>query len=373
MLFHVIKIFIKQCKLNSKFTFLTSVCLISSFFSLVFLLERGYSQYVVDVNTEQETQVLYLTSLDEARIKELYYKIVDDPILPQLTKATVSGNVYSGVFWNTEQEENTYYVPYGRFFSGEEILTNAKVALIGTGYLSLFSYDEIDSIWRSGIKINDSTFEAIGTYNYNWGDGSSIPSDAFCFSPMPNAVTIPINCFFELGLNATKMRCVFTESLSEEQYSYLVNLLASYNDLQDVVIPKTERMNQKNRILRMIENVAPFAAIVFLSVINIANIVMYWLRTQFKRLQIYRICGSGNGAITFFVVVQVSLLVLIGFGFSCVAQATLRVVLPSGVTSRMPISFYMIVLGSQWVAMVVLVLMKSMRLIVSENLVCVND
>ena len=370
MLFHGMKLFFKQCRLNVKFTILTMICLISSFWALIFLFERGYSQYVVDADTEQETQVLYLSS-DETTIKDIFCKIAEDPLLPKLKQATVSGSVYSGLFWSTEAGE--YYTPYGRFFREDEISTDAEVALIGTGYLSLFSHDEIDSILCDGIKINDVTFEVIGTYNYNWGDGSSIPPDAFCYSPMPNAITVPIHTFFDRGLTATKMRCVFSTPLTEEQHTYLTNFLESSHDLRDVVIPKTEKMNRKIMLTRMLENVAPFALIVFLSVINIANIVMYWLYMEFRRFQIYRICGSNSRMIVFLISVQVALLVFTGFLGSCAAQEWIRVCSPTGVIARMPVFFYLIILAVQLFAMILLVLMKSMRLIQSKNLAQFND
>lgn len=372
MLFHSVKLFIKQCKLNLRFTILATICLISSFFSLIFLLERGYYQYIVDVDTEQETKVLYITSTDEDVIKEIYDRIVGDLRLPRLEKATASGNLYSGVFWDVGKAGNVYHTPYGRFFDENEILTNARVALVGTGYLSLFSHDEIDSVWRDGIKINDISFNVIGTYNYNWGDGSNIPSDAFCFSPIPNAVTIPINTFFEAGLTATKLRFVFSEPLNADQRIYLMNFLNSYSGLQDLVIPKTEEMNRTSMLTRMIENVAPFAAIVFLSVVNITSIIIYWLHMEFARLQIYRICGSSSGTIAFIIAVQVSLLVIIGFICSCVTQQLLRFFSPDGVISSMPISVYLIILIGQLAAMLLLVLIRAMRLIASKNLIVVN-
>ncbi len=369
MLFHGIKIFLRLCRSNVKFTLLSIICLFSSFFSLLFLFERGYFNYIVDANTEQETQVLYLSSQNTDTIENIYNTIIDDPTLPELNSATVSGDLYTGLFWNIDSGVEPYYTPYGRFFSSEEISTNANVALLGIGYLSSLPFERIESIWDIGIKINNVSFAAIGNYNYNWGDGSSIPSDAFCFLPLPTAITIPIKTFWDIGLEATRIRCVFSQPLTEEQEAYLNDLLAVYNDeLQELIIPQTEKSNRLNMINQLIKNIAPFALIILLSIVNISNIILHWLRMELVRFQIYRICGANNGNVILLISIQVSLLVLIGYIFAFLAQNILRMFIPYGIIASLPGPFYWIILAGQLLLMILLVLLKSFRLLSAKNL-----
>lgn len=369
MLFHGLKLFIRLCKSNLSFTILSVVCLFSSFLSLIFLFERGYYQYIVDVDTEAETQVLFLSSSNEEIIEDIYYSIIDNPIYPKLKNVTVSGNTYSGLYWNIDSETSPYYTPYGRFFNRAEVSTNAKVALLGTEYLSSFSPDVIDSIWDRGIIINGELFSAIGTYNYNWGDVSAIPPDAFFIDPLPNAVTIPINSFFDIGLKATRMRCVFSSPLTLEQRETLRDFLGTYSELQQLIFPKAEETNQMNMFAHLIKNTAPFAIIILLSILNISNIILFWLHIELVRFQVYRICGANSGTITFLISFQVLIIVLLGYSSACLVEFLLRQLSPYGVIAQMPSSLYLTILGTQFILMIILILIKSFRILSDNNLV----
>lgn len=368
MLFHGLKLFIRLCRSNFKFTLLSVVCLFSSFLSLIFLFERGYYQYIVDVDTELETQVLFLASSNEEIIEDIYYFIIDNPIYPKLKNATVSGDTYSGLFWDTGSENSPYYTPYGRFFNRTEISTNAKVALLGTEYLSSFSPDVIDSIWDNGIIINGELFSAIGTYNYNWGDVSVIPPDVFYIDTLPTAVTIPINSFFDIGLKATRMRCVFSSPLTLEQRENLRDFLGTYGELQQLIFPKAEEMNQMNMFAHLVKNTAPFAIIILLSIINIANIILFWLHVELVRFRIYRICGANSGTIAFLISFPVLLLVLLGYICACLVQFLLRQFSPYGVIAQMPSFLYLLILGIQFIITIILILTKSFHILSNNNL-----
>lgn len=368
MVLHGLKLFIRLCKSNFKSTLFCVVCLFSSFLSLIFLFERGYYQYVVDADTEFATQVLFVSSANEETIEDIYYSIIDNPIYPELKTATVSGDTYSGLFWNIDSEKSPYYTPYGRFFTGTEVSTNAKVALLGTEYLASFSPDVIDAIWDSGITINDELFSAIGTYNYNWGGASAIPPDFFYIDPLPTAVTIPINSFFELGLKATRMRCVFSSPLTLEQRECLRDFLGAYSDLQQILFPKAEEKNQMDLFAKLVKNMVPFAIIILLSILNIANIILFWLHMELVRFQIYRICGAKSGTITFLISFQVLLLVILGYICACLVQFLIRQLSPYGVIAPMPFFFYLMIFGTQCFITIIIVLIKSFHMLSNNNL-----
>lgn len=371
MLFHGIKLFYRLCKKNSGFTVLSIICIFSSLFSFIFVVERGYYQYVVNVDTEQDTQVLYLSSNNEQIITDVYHDIIDNPMLPSLKNATVSGDIYSGLFWDTDKAD-PYYTPHGRFFNNEEMSSEAHVALLGIGYLSSVPFEIVDTIWDSGIKIKNIPFEAIGNYNLYWADSDSIPSEAYTTLPLPTPVTIPINTFFALGLKATQMRCVFSQPITEEQATYLNDLFAAYSELQELKIPKTEKISQMEMLTQFTKNIAPYVLIILLATINTANIIIYWLQMEFVRFQIYRTCGATNGNIIFFISFQVSLLIFIGYVCAYMIQNFLRKFAPNGMVVPLPASWYWLILASLLLFMLILVLIKAFSLLSNQNLVNFN-
>lgn len=367
MVFHGIELFLRLCKRNYKFTILSIICLLSSFFSLLFLFERGYFQCVVDTDMEQVRQVLYFSSRNEKTIEQVYYTISADPILPKLKIATVSGNRYAGLFWNVESEKDAYYTPYGRFFNNEEISSNAHVVLIGTGYLSTLPHNDIDLIWDTGIEINNIPFTAIGSYNYNWGNGESIPPGVFCSLPLPAAVTMPIKTFFDIGLKATRIRCVFSEPLTEEQAVHLDTFLKSFSELENLVFPQTEKSSRMNTLSQLFKNIAPFSLIVVLSILNTSNIILYWLRTQFARFQIYHICGANNGNIACLISIPVVLLVCISFTLARAMLAILHIFIPYGIIAQLPASLYSLILAVQLAFIISLNLLKSFHFLLPKT------
>lgn len=165
--------FIRLCRSNTVLSLISVLCLISAFFTFLFIMDRGYYSKVDNTGDESQ-KLLYFACDDEESLKRFCYEITDDPALPEPASVSVSGGLYTGLFWDTELVGYAYATPYGRFFSEEEMSSGGKVALLGIGYISSLPTDVIDALWETGIEIEHVHFDATGNYNYI-GNGGGEP------------------------------------------------------------------------------------------------------------------------------------------------------------------------------------------------------
>lgn len=115
------------------------------------------------------------------------------------------------------------YPPYGRFFTDAEMQDGASVILLSTAYLSNLSTEERNTIWQTGVTVNDITYQAIGNYTWYWVD--SIPNDALLSEALAAGITLPLNTFLQNGFTADSLRIVFSEPFTKEQVAHLQDIV----------------------------------------------------------------------------------------------------------------------------------------------------
>jgi len=333
-----IRNFIRLCQANKLFLTLSSLCLVCAFVSFLFLQERGYYMYKVNVEIQQETQLLYFAANDATIIENLYEKLANDPVLPKMGIVTVSDEKNAGVYWDRAWNEEVWYTPYGRFFSTEEMESGAKVALLGMSYIAQLTQGNIDAIWETGIDLIGTQFDAIGNYD-DWA-ANPIQEETYESEILPTSITIPLKTYFNIGLSATRFRGVFAQPLTSAQITHLDDLMQSFGNIRSFSLPKAYNANAVNSY---INGIAPYALMIILSLLSIVSVILYWLRKEFARYQIYRICGAKGGQIAFFLSLNVALLVTITYAFACLAVLGLTMITPEGIVSPLPWQFHVVI------------------------------
>lgn len=160
--------FFTACRAHAAFFFLSFFCLISAFVCLLFIQQRSYFSYKEDISIRKETTLLYFSCENPATVHQIAAELSDSPSLPKAAVISVSGGQYCGLYWDRSQREDVWYTPYGRFFTMDEMEAGAKVAILGTAYLGQLPFEEMDSIWESGMEINGAPYKVVGNYLFEW-------------------------------------------------------------------------------------------------------------------------------------------------------------------------------------------------------------
>jgi len=331
--------FIRSCRINVLFLIISFLCLECAFVSFLFIQERGYYMYKESIVDEQVTKVLYFACDDIESIKNLYAKFANDPMLPQMEIVTVSNEKYAGIEWNRKQNENVLYTPYGRFFSTAEMESGANVTLLGTSFISQLPQKSIDTIWETGIDINGKHFSAIGNYFFNWVNGS-IPEEVYKSQPVSASIVIPLKAYFDVGISATRFRCVFSQSLTSTQITHLNDLIQPFQSIYSLSLPLVYNVDAVNSYINVI---APYTLIIIISLLSIVSVIIYWLRREFERYRIYLICGAKRRQITFLLSMNILLLVTITYFCAYLIITGLMKITPDGIVSSLPWQFYIII------------------------------
>jgi len=331
--------FVRLCRANVLFSTLSFFCLMSAFVSFLFIQGRGYYMYTKNIEGEQANRVLYFTCDDTTTIKSVYEKLANDPMLPKMEIVTVSNEQYAGIDWNRKLNEEVWYTPYGRFFSSTEMESGSDVALLGTSYISQLTQDNINTIWETGINIDGIQFSAIGNFFYDWAS-KKVPSSVYKSLPMPAAIVIPLKTYFNVGLSATRFRCVFARPLTNTQLTLLSDLIKQFNNIYSLSLPVIYNMNAVNSY---ISEIAPYALIIILSLLSIVSVVIYWLLREFERYIIYLLCGAKRRQIIFLLSLNITLLVSFSYVCACFVVFKLMKITPEGIITQLPWQFYSVI------------------------------
>ncbi len=295
--------------------------------------------YTVNVESNQDTRVLYFTCNDTNAIQSLYAKLENDSVLPKMTIVTVSDENYTGLYWDGKLIKEVLYTPYGRFFSTEEMDSGDVVALLGTDYFTNLSQENLDTIWTTGIDINGTHFNVIGNYFFDFPK-DSITENFYEFAVVQTTITIPLRTYFDFGLAPERFRCVFSQPLTSTQITHLSDILQSVDNIQSLSLPKSF---EANAVYSYIDGIIPYIAVLLLSLLSSISVILYWLRKEFARYRIYLICGAKGRQIAFLISVNIALLVTAAYVCACLAIFELTQITPHGLVSALPWQFYILI------------------------------
>ncbi|MHB8963034.1 MAG: hypothetical protein ACYC5K_07745 [Saccharofermentanales bacterium] len=319
--------------------------------------------YNTSVEMGAVSQVLYFKCSDTNTIKSLYEKLENDTIMPEMAIATVSDDKYTGFYWKNSLNEDVLHTPYGRLFSAEEMDSGATVVLLGMYFLTNLSPENIDAVWETGIDISGTHFNAVGNYFF---DSSMVgDEDYFKFKKVPTTITIPLKTYFDIGLVPLRFRCEFSQPLTSLQIEHLSNLLKSFSNIRSLSLPKTNNARAVNNYM---EGIASYAVVLLLSLLSIVSVILYWLRKEFARYQIYLICGAKGRQIAYFISMNVTLIVTITYGCAFFAVSGITKITPPGMVSPSPWQFYVLIYFSVMIFMLLAVIIRAIPIIFREDM-----
>lgn len=305
-------------------------CLISVLVSILYIQQHAYSVYKDAVSTWKETKTLYFSCKDPAAVHHIAAELSDSPSLPKAAVISVSGGQYCGLYWDRSQKEDVWHTPYGRFFTMDEMEAGAKVAILSTGYIGQLPFEEMDSLWESGIEVGGVPYKIVGNYYLETAD---VPEEVYRTEPLCAPIVIPLKTFWDGGFSASRFRCEFTAPVTAEHRALLANLLQRYDEIHSLSLPET---SNRHTFVSYVGGSAPSTVIVVLALVSCMNIVLYWLRREFERYRIYRICGAGRGQIVFLLLFQI--LFLITLAYLCAYGIARMLVsrMPAGIVLPLP-------------------------------------
>lgn len=328
--------FLTACRAHAGFFLLSLFCLISAFVSLLHLQQSGYYQYKESISRRRETQILYLACEDSATIRQVVTQLSHHPELPKAAVLTVSDGQFCGLFWDRGLKPDVWYTPYGRFFSMDEMEGGAKVVLLGTAYLGQLPFEEMESIWDSGIALGGASYTVIGNHFFEW-ESTDIPEDVCMTEPLCAPIVLPLETFWDSGLSVTRLRCEFSDPITSEQRAILVDLFNTYPGIHSLSIPNT---SNSRAFTSYLGGMASSTLIVLLALITLVNILLYWLRHEFERYRIYRICGAGRGQILRLLLLQILFLITLAYLCAYGIARVLISIMPDGFASPLPVTLY---------------------------------
>ena len=328
--------FITACRAHAAFFYLSFICLISVLVSILYIQQHAYSVYKDAVSTRKETKTLYFSCKDPAAVHHIAAELSDSPSLPKAAVISVSGGQYCGLYWDRSQKEDVWHTPYGRFFTMDEMEAGAKVAILGTAYLGRLPFEEMDSIWESGIEIGGAPYKVVGNFLFQWGD-ADVPEEASMDEPLCAPIVVPLKAFRDSGLSASRFRCEFAAPITPEQRGLLIDFLQSCDGISSISLPQTRNSRAASTFVGA--SASP-TVIVVLALVSCMNILLYWLRHEFERYRIYRICGAGRGQIVFLLLFQILFLITLAYLCAYGIAGMLVSLMPAGIVLPLPEILY---------------------------------
>ena len=305
-------------------------CLISVLVSILYIQQHAYSVYKDAVSTWKETKTLYFSCKDPAAVHHIAAELSDSPSLPKAAVISVSGGQYCGLYWDRSQKEDVWHTPYGRFFTMDEMEAGAKAAILSTGYIGQLPFEEMDSLWESGIEVGGVPYKIVGNYYLETAD---VPEEVYRTEPLCAPIVIPLKTFWDGGFSASRFRCEFTAPVTAEQRALLANLLQRYDEIHSLSLPET---SNRHTFVSYVGGMASSTLIVLMALVSCMNIVLYWLRREFERYRIYRICGAGRGQILFLLLFQILFLITRAFLCAYGIARMLVSLMPAGIVLPLP-------------------------------------
>lgn len=321
------------CRSGKALALLSGLCLVCAFFSILLHQEKEYHDYTATANIYQETQLFYLKTGDGETVKPLLDAIISSPDLPPVGLVTVSDDQVSGIDWDGEWKPNGWYALYGRFFNAEEMASAAKVAMLRGDFIDQLPFETMDTLWENGIEMGGEAIAVMGVTP----DEGLFSEESYVLFAAPNAITLPLHTYFELGFQANRLRIVFTQGVTPAQIALLEQMAGSLAAAESYRLPKA---NNKTALRLYMRSTLQAGLILFLSLMSITGILLYWLRQELPRYRIYRICGASPAQILFFVSFNVFLLISLCFACAALLAHAVAVFMPVEVFQALPAGSY---------------------------------
>ena len=334
MLTVAVRSFIRLCRNHKTLFFITFLSMVCAMAGFLVCQERAY--YLATQSANDLTTLAFSFACEDSdALMQAYERLIVSPDLPPIRNLTLSNGTYAGVHWDFDLNDGVYYTPYGRFFTEQEMKEGSDVALLGTGAIARLSAQQIDRVWETPFDIGGETMMSIGSYHMLMFHGN-ISVDEMRFSAFTAAVSIPLKTFLRLGLNATFLRCEFSEPLTETQVDALRQLVSGTAGAYAPSYPLSGREFWTKSYL---SNSSGNTVIMVLAILTMIQVLLHWLRSEFERYRIYLICGAKRSHIAGLLSLQIVFLVTLSYFAAWAAAIPFNAAVSSETMRSLPVPF----------------------------------
>ena len=347
--------FIQTCRNHKALTLITFIGIACAFAALL-MMQEGAVYREEGIQKNMTVRQFHFACDNQETLWETYEKISASDSLPEISVCKLANANCAGVYWNFAVNEEPQYTPYGRFFTEEEIEEGADVALLSMNAISRLSFSQIDSLWDRPIEIGNEKLTPVGSYYvlplYSLGKKDDVKK--LETSDFVSDVTLPLKTFRRLGLRATTFYCEFASPLTDEQISELLQMVADregvqLSDFYNTVERFANFQNQSNTAL--FSDIPIYAFCILLAI----QAAIHWMRGEFERLRIYRLCGAKRRTVAMQLLLEIFLLVTFSCLAGCGVNATVLSLMPQKVLSGLPLS----ALAGYWAVLLLAVLVAA--------------
>ncbi len=366
MIKQTLRSFVQLCRNHKALSFITVISIICTMTAFLFIQENTYHD-ALSVTEDATTRQLSLSCEDGTVLWETYEKLRSSDEFPDISVLTLANVDYAGVYWNFESNEETYYTPYGRFFTEQEMNDGENVILLGTSMINRMLKEQVNKndIWENPININGKNLTPIGSYHSLGFPGSTkVNESGLAKSAFVAYTTMPLNTFRRLGLQPIALYCKFALPLTEAQLTLLHEYVNSLNGVEIVY----SSISGQEAVIKAYMNQWLNAAIILLGLLITIQVLIHWLRSEFERFRIWLICGAKKKHILFRIFLEVFLVITIAFLFACGINAVALTLMPDTVITALPPLLTAVVYTLFLVFVLIAVLIRSFPIIYRDRL-----
>ena len=334
MIKRTLRSFVQLCQNNKALSFITVISIVCTIAAFLLIQEVTYHT-ALSVTEDAITRKFSLSSKNDEILWEAYEKLTSSDEFPDISVLTLANVDYAGVYWNYETNEKTYYTPYGRFFTEQEMNDGKNVILLGSSMINRIIADQKNKneIWENPVHIKGETLIPIGSY-YTLGlPGSTKVDDrSLVMRAFAAYTTMPLNTFRRLELQPEALYCEFASPLTETQITLLQEFVDSLNGVENVSIP----ISGQEAIIKTYVSRWPTAILVLVGLLLTIQVLIHWLRSEFERFRIWLICGAKRKHILFRLFLEVFLIITLSFLLALGINTIVLTLMPDTVITALP-------------------------------------
>lgn len=303
---------------------------------MAFLLVQEVTYHRALSLAESPTTLMFsFACKDDETLWEAYEMLSSSDNLPDIRVLTLANEDYAGVYWDFEYNKETYYTPYGRFFTEKEISDGENVVLLSTNmiYWLIAEQNDKSSIWENPVNIEGVNMTPVGSYNSMGLAGSKVDEGMLVNSAFAAYITMPLGTYLRLGLKPKALYCEFASPLTKSQVNLLKEFASSLKGAERLNLP----ISGSEAVIRSYTNQGANILTIMLGLLIMIQVLIHWMRSEFERFRIWLICGAKRKHILFQMFLEVFLLVTLSFLFTCGINAIVLRLMPGTVITALPL------------------------------------
>ncbi|MDR2648073.1 MAG: hypothetical protein LBB67_08150 [Oscillospiraceae bacterium] len=215
--------------------------------------------------------------------------------LPKIEKFLAYSDQAVGAYWDASSDEDV--ARYGRVFTENEAIAGSRVVMISEEYY-VSAITQSDDFWSSSINLFGEKYQPIGTFFLD------------SFSGYSKTFIIPAESLLQSGKKITHVSCTFLAPMTAEQTEILLKTMDGLYENGTLVLPKTY---ESKALSAALANLLGLLFVLLLSLLNTLQLVVYWMKSNRRKFQIYVIAGARPSTVILLSLSNTFLLMLIAF------------------------------------------------------------